>query len=100
MDTFEGRFSRSLKYSFHLCIIEALSVSGVEPSSLRSGDAADVLGSNSFELLVEAAVVSLSKVLKFIRLIAPPVVLHFSEFGLHFAANVLMCLHYARICIF
>ena len=33
---FDGRFSRSLKYSFHLCMIEALSVSKVEPSSLRS----------------------------------------------------------------
>ena len=51
-DTFEGRFSRFLKYSFNLYLIQALSVSRVEPSSLRGVDAADVLGPNTvFELL-------------------------------------------------
>ena len=44
--------------------------------------------------------VGIKKDLKFIRLIAPPVVLHFSEFGLRCAGNVLMCLHYARTWIF
>ena len=47
VDRFDGRFSRSLKYSFHLSMIEALSVSRVEPSSLRSGAGADVLGPNT-----------------------------------------------------
>ena len=47
---------------------------------------------HGFELFVEAAVVSISKVLKFIRLIAPPVVLHFSEFALHCPAYVLIVL--------
>ena len=72
-------------------MIEALSVSRVEPSSLRSGAAADVLGPNSLEFFVETIVVAIGEVLEFVCFITSPVVLHFSKLSLH-ATNLLMSL--------
>ncbi len=57
----------------------------MELSSLRSVATEDVLGPNTAlsSSCIESSTMSISNVLEFIYLIAPSVVLHFSEFSLH-----------------
>ena len=73
IDRFDGRFSISLKYSFHLSMIEALSVSRVEPSSLREWCCCWCAWTkHSLEFFVEKTVVAIGEVLEFVWFITPP----------------------------
>ena len=90
IDRLDGRFSRSLKYSFHLHGWSSISEQGGAIFASKWCCCWCTWTKHSLEFFVKTTVVGIGEVLKFVCFITPPVVLHFSKLSLNFATNLLM----------